>query len=113
MNKVVINTCYGGFFITQEALQWMVDNGLEENYYSINPEYNPDNDWSVKYQWDPFSIPRHHPLLVRMVEEFGSRAKTMCSKLEVREIEGDKYRICEYDGREWIETPDSIDWITI
>jgi len=34
-------------------------------------------------------------------------------ELEIAVIESAKYRICEYDGNEWIETPESIDWVQL
>lgn len=102
MNKVVINKCYGGFGVSKEATQWMIDNGLEEKYY--------DKDSGYFYS---YLIPRHHPLLVQAVEKFEDKANGFCAELEVVEIEGNLYRIDEYDGWEDVKTPDDINWIII
>lgn len=53
---------------------------------------------------------RHDPVLVEVVERLGPAASGEYAQLEVRTIEGNRYRVCEYDGNEWIETPDSIEW---
>lgn len=55
-------------------------------------------------------LKRTDPILIHVVEELGEKASGICSKLEVVEFSGTKYRICEYDGIEWLETPDSIQW---
>ena len=47
--------------------------------------------------------------LIKVVKELGDNANGSCSKLAIAQVEG-KYRICEYDGAEWIETPESIQW---
>lgn len=112
MNKIVINTCYGGFNVSDKAIEWMIENGLEKEWYSENSKYNPENEYSYKY-YLKYNIPRHHPLLIQVIETLGEEARGLCAELEIREIEGDKYRICEYDGQEWIETPDSIEWTKI
>lgn len=53
---------------------------------------------------------RTDPILVQVVEELGNKANGECAELSVVEFSDNKYRICEYDGLEWIETPDSIQW---
>lgn len=57
----------------------------------------------------PIEPERNDPLLIQVVEELGEKANTKFSKLEIIPIDG-KYRICEYDGMEYIETPDDIIW---
>lgn len=52
---------------------------------------------------------RTDKILVRIVKELGNKANTSYSKLAIAQVEG-KYRICEYDGAEWVETPESIKW---
>lgn len=92
-HKVVINTDYGGFGLSNKAEAWLKERG-------VNFEYCDD-------------IERHNPLLVECVEKFGKEASGEYADLAVTEIEGKIYRIREYDGVEWIETPDSLDWIVI
>lgn len=53
---------------------------------------------------------RTDPVLVQVVEELGDKANGEYAELKVVEFSGNKYIICEYDGLEWLETPDSIQW---
>ena len=96
-NKVVVNDCYGGFTWSAKAVQWLKD------HYGLTDidEYFREN------------YPRHDHRLVECVEELGDDASGDCANLQVVEFSGTKYRICEYDGAEWVETPDSISWINI
>ena len=89
-HKVVINTCYGGYGLSKEAIQWL------KNKYG-------DDD----------ILERHDPRLVDCVETLGEKANGKFSRLAVVEIDSNRYRIDEYDGRESIETPDSIAWTVI
>lgn len=102
MNKIVINTCGGGYSLSDEAVRWLLENGSEETKNSI-----------AKYGDAAFSHNRHNQDLVKCVETLGKRASGECAKLEIRHIEGNQYRIIEYDGYESVETPESIHWITI
>lgn len=77
-----------------------------------NPEYNPNSKsiFNCKYYGD-YSIPRHNPILVQVVEELGDKASGDCAKLAIAKISG-PYRIDEYDGSESVKQPDGYDWIT-
>ena len=117
MNKVVINNCYGGFELSNEAFDWMIEHGLSKEYYNENPDYNPEKKGILckqKYYLRYKPELRHHPLLVQCVEELGDKANGLCASLSVVEIPGNQYRIDEYDGLESIEVPEwEQDWITI
>lgn len=94
MPKVVINTCYGGFGLSDKAKDRLRELGLE-----------------FKWQYD---IPRHHPLLVQVVEELGEEASDPYAKLKVEEINSNLYKIDEYDGLESVLTPgDHVGWISV
>lgn len=81
--KVVINSCYGGFGLSQLAC----DRYLEITGKSIN-----------KYSDD-----RADPVLVRVVEELQEEANGLYSELKIVEIPNDvEWQIEEYDGSEWI-----------
>lgn len=112
MPKVVINTCYGGFYVSQKAIEYMIACGLEPEYVEVNLNHDPDKPNSIvnrKYYLD-LDIPRNHPLLIEAVETLGEEAIELGSELQVVEFKGNKYRIVEDDGKEWVETPDSIQW---
>ena len=81
--KVVINRCYGGFGLSDEAL----------SIYHI--ETNSDTH--------PYEIFRGDPVLVRIVEEMGSGSWSRFSELKVVEIpDGVEWTVQEHDGMEWI-----------
>lgn len=90
-HKIVINTCYGGFGLSSEAIEWLESRGANDTY----------------------ELSRHDPLLVECVETLGEKANSPYSRLAVIEIEGNLYRVEEYDGKEWIEQPENMKWIKI
>ena len=100
MYKVVINNQYGGFTLSPEACDY------------LNEKYNLQVDRVVGFI-DEQDLPRHDKRLVEVVELLGEKANGVCANLVVKEIDSKLYRVCEYDGNEWIETPDSQDWVII
>ena len=91
--KVVINTCYGGFSLTPEAMERLKELGEDRSMYDLE---------------------RHNPKLVQVVEELGTEAAGgSYTKLKLVEIYCSKYRIKEYDGAESVETPDTIIWTDV
>lgn len=106
--KVVINECYGGFGLSQDAY-------LKLNEWGIPIiDYPTENKGEVIYRggrhvplcelWDSWlSYNRENSLLVRVVEELGDVANGTFAKLKVVEIpDGVNYDIDEYDGIESI-----------
>lgn len=81
--KVVINGCYGGYGLSEAALDYL---GLDhKNRYA-------------------FAGDRTNPKLVECVEKLGEAASTLHSALYVVEIPDDvKWTITEYDGVEQVE----------
>ena len=112
MAKVVYNACFGGFSLSNEAMDRMVELGYP---LKPNPKYNSNSnskyeDSSQKYEcWGYVDCPRHHPILVQVVEELGEKASGNCANLQIEEVEG-LYRIDEYDGNESVVAPDGYDW---
>lgn len=90
--RVVINPTYGLFILSDEAIRLLRQMG----YYGY-----------------PHSIPRHDWRLIRVVEQLGTAAHNQGDELEIVGISGCMYRVCEYDGMEWVETPESIKWIYV
>jgi hypothetical protein len=107
-HDVVINACYGGFGLSDEAMDRMVELGYE---LKRNPEYKEGKKsiFNYKYEWD-YDILRHHPILVQVVRELGEKANGMCARLEIRQVHG-LYRIDEYDGYESIIECGEDTWI--
>ena len=84
MRKIVINGCYGGFGLSDQALN---------HYNKISDKSVPNSD----------HIPRDDPNLVRVVEDMQDSANSKFSKLKIVEIPDHvQWQIMEYDGLEWI-----------
>ena len=91
--KVVINSSYGGFGLSQKAKARLKELGQE---------------------YGEWSIPRHDPILIQVIEELGSDwASGNHARLEIVEIVGRTYRIEEYDGMESVVTPNIEEWTVI
>lgn len=86
VRSVVINTCYGGFGLSDRAIrEYMSLAGLVERDFH-------DTD-----------IDRDDPYLVKIVKELGEAANGTHAKLKIVEIPGDvSWHIGEYDGNEWV-----------
>jgi hypothetical protein len=111
MTKVVYNACYGGFGLSNEAMDRMIELGYDG--LELNPKYDPKSEsmFNCKYYGDD-NIPRHDPILIQVVEELGSEvASADCAQLAI-DVVYDSYRIDEYDGNESVKTADSYNWIT-
>jgi hypothetical protein len=110
MTKVVYNACYGGFGLSNEALDRMAELGYP---LELNPKWDPNSKSMLNYKYETYEgdIPRHDPILVQVVEELGDKANGSCAKLAIAEVSG-PYRIDEYDGSESVVEPDGYDWIT-
>lgn len=103
MGKAVINCCYGGFGISEEAYNWLKEHNINEEF--ISKYMNFDRGFRYGY-----GGPRHHPFLIQCVEELGEKASGWLSDLKVVEFEGNLYRINEYDGYESIDIPSDLIW---
>ena len=98
MNKLVINTCYGGFGLSERALKALaIIKGMADE----SPEH--------LRVWQ-YGIPRYDHDLVEVVELLGAEASGDSANLEIVTIECNHFRIKEYDGYERVETPDTICW---
>lgn len=82
--KIVINKCFGGFGLSEKALEY----------------YNELANTKVKYCND---IPRNDPHLVQVIEELGELAGKWYSELKIVDVPDDvEWYIDEYDGLETI-----------
>ena len=81
--KVVINRCFGGFGLSDEALA----------------RYNELAGTNLEY-W-PYREERNNALLVQVVEELGAKANDLCADLKIVDIPDDvEWYVHEYDGLE-------------
>ena len=112
--KIVLNKCYGGFGLSDGAQRHIA--ALK----NIKLFEEDQEGWTNFYLDSAFTQPfmaheidRTDPHLVAVVEEFGALANGPHAALEVIELHsGQQYRICEYDGKEWLEFPSDITWLT-
>ena len=82
--KIVINSDYGGFGLSKEAIKL----------------YNERSETKIEHDWD---VERDDPILVQVVEELGEEAEDAFAALKIVEIpDGIDWDIEEYDGMEWI-----------
>ena len=94
ITDVVINIGYGSFSLTDTMCTNL---GILDKHPSMK------------------ELPRHDKKLVELVRAGHGRVKQggKHTGLVIREIAGNKYRIFDYDGHEWIETPDTIKWTVV
>jgi len=122
--KVVINKCFGGYGLSDAAVQRYAElagitlyskpGTLYSNYYYTVPveEYERlrkkgekigDYSESNSVYWSIYDIERNDPLLIQVVEELGDDAAGDFSRLKIVEIPDDvSWEIDEYDGIESI-----------
>lgn len=91
--RVVINSRYGGFEISEECAKWLTLHGLVGGADYFNYTYDLEHREEF----------RSHPLLVRAVEALGDKVNTDECKLKIVEVPDDvKWHIEDYDGNEWV-----------
>ncbi len=129
--KVILNKCYGGFGVSQEAYElYAKKKGIELFAYKLECENDKpiyrktdtgssifthvftkdfgdcielSDDNSEKYYLYLDRSHREDPVLIEVVEELGDRASGRFSELVVVDIPDDmEYEIDEYDGVEML-----------
>lgn len=98
--KVVINSCYGGFGLSKDAILWLAERG---NKLAIEELKEGNNGFGI-YGYD-FSNDemRNNEDLIHVVEFLGDDVNSNYSKLKIVEIPDDvEWTIEEYDGNEWV-----------
>jgi len=107
--RIVINTCYGGFDLSFEAKKLYLElAGIE---YILDQQLDRDRQIRLGHriivndtEWHSRSIDRDDPILVSVIYRLGSKANGNHAKLKVVEIPLDvEWNIAEYDGKEWVE----------
>lgn len=87
MQRIVINTCYGGFSLTEDAFN------LYKAYASIENKHFYDGE-----------IERNDPILLQVLDQLGIEAcEGKYSSFKIVEIpDGVDWEIGEYDGKEHV-----------
>ncbi len=98
--KVVVNRCYGGFGLSEEAAERLgievSDNDRQFHQVSVyNDDFGITSDNTYAFRTDA--------RLIALVEEMGEAASGKFAKLSVVDIPNDvAWEIEEYDGQEWV-----------
>jgi hypothetical protein len=103
--KVVINSDYGGFGLSDEAIELYAKyKGLTLRKEEKKPGSILSNDYYLGDEWfNCRDIPRNDTDLVRVVKELGEKANGFCASLKLVDIPLDiQWFIEEYDGNEWV-----------
>lgn len=116
MKKVVINTCFGGFGLSDEAVErWAELKGIKlsarqetkfgGSYWYVDDIHDDDHYFSSHSvcKYDEPGWGRDDAILVQVVEELGENANGWAAELKIVEIPDDvKWHIHEYDGVEHV-----------
>lgn len=105
--KIVINSDYGGFSLSDEAV---LEYGKRKGLNLVKDE---NTNWriSIFYKesvakenyFEDREIPRNDPDLVSVVEDLGESANGFAASLKIVEIPEDvDWYVEENDGREWV-----------
>jgi len=123
--KIVYNTCYGGFGLSDAAIiRYAEIAGItlypeKVSSYTMWYKVSVDERKTINDEdliWDSIvlnesDIERTDPILVQVVEELGEKANGEYAKLNIVDLEpGTRYRIDEYDGSESVATMDDYHW---
>jgi hypothetical protein len=105
---IVINTCHGGFGLSQDAQIAF----LERSQISYTLVPRDDRHSNERYgpmimvkgtHWYDKDIARDDPILVTLVHELGKVANGEHARLKVVRVPADVvWQIDDYDGKEWI-----------
>lgn len=118
--KVVINRCFGGFGLSQEAYKWLIKNKgwtiteyTDDGYGYKDPEAKLVQVKSPVSRGDYYLVGneeeqsfRSDPNVIECVETLGEEANDACANLQIVEIPDDldgNWEIGEYDGTEWVQ----------
>jgi len=132
--KLVINKCYGGFGISDEATLLLIEQNSpfvqkkpaaeyfhkpynSENFKALRDGFLQADRWGgcvykdgFVYYLDEFTVDcRSDPALIQAVETLGTKASGSCADLQVVEIpDGTDFIIKEYDGFESVVEPYAV-----
>jgi hypothetical protein len=110
--KVAINTCFGGFGISDEAFEKLLERKgiafdkvekessfLGATYYQAG--HAGDDDYYIS-NYDQYDN-RADPDLIAVIEEMGQKANSWAADIRIVEVPDDaKWHIHEYDGLEHV-----------
>ena len=68
--KIVINKCFGGFSLSDEAINRLKELGYSKKEIKKDLVSKKDSAMYGRY-WGLREVPRNHPLLIQVVKEMG------------------------------------------
>ena len=114
MTKVVINRCYGGFGISQEAFEKLLARkgiAYDKTPSEFKMRVDDSDYWHAGKAGDQesyispydFFNDRSDADLINIIEEMGESSWGWASELKIVDIPDDvEYQVEEYDGMEWV-----------
>ena len=108
--SIVINTCYGGFNLSDEATELYLTKAGQTPFYKnvdhfvscYSSEPWIDGKTDGKY-FSVYDFERDDPVLIEVIRELGAQASGRFAELTIVEIPDDvEWEIEEYDGTEWV-----------
>lgn len=102
--KILINRCYGGFGLSESAMNLLAERGFE-HAITAKEDAHLYGFYSYDYYNDRVKMTniefRSHPMVIQVVEELGDEANGPHSKLQIVEINLDHLiDIADHDGKE-------------
>jgi hypothetical protein len=102
--KIVINTCYGGFGLSDKAMEhWAKLKGIDlerrdSTWFKNGYDYYRDGKFLSRHDFE-----RDDPALIQTIIELGDACTDSLADLKIVEIpDGVEWQIEEYDGIEWV-----------
>lgn len=115
-HEVVYNACFGGFSLSKKAMIMLAELGVEaaQRELSFWEKENKKKQFPlVSYSLSDQDCPRHDKRLIEVVKKLGNEAGGKYAELRIVKIDGNKYRIDEYDGSEAVVEPNDEIWTVI
>lgn len=114
MTKIVFNACFGGFGLSDEAMERYAEikgwQFIKDTLGSWSTSKIIDLKGNEYSQYD-LEGDRTDPVLIQVIEELGAVANGWAADLQIADLpRGTRYRIDEYDGSESVMTMDDYDW---
>ena len=112
--KVAINSCFGGFGLSNQAFEMLLERkGVEYDRVPAKRIFQEENyDYYVKghagdeehYLWYyQFTEDRSDKDLIAVIEALGDKANSFAAEIKIVEIPDDvKWHVHEYDGLEHV-----------
>jgi len=110
--KVAINRCFGGFSISNEAFEKLLDrkgiafDKVERDSALVGASYfiaGHAHDETYYISDYDYYDKRNDPDLIAVIEELGDAANGWAAEINIVEIPDDvQWHIGEYDGIEWV-----------